>query len=87
MTNQEKLARRFEKIILATCDKELNENIGFMLTKEEARIFALALAEFIEKCMSKKMGFERWMDIYDRRGVIAHNHAIKTFWQNVEEMK
>jgi hypothetical protein len=32
------------KILLDTCEKELNESIGFMLTDNDARIFAKALS-------------------------------------------
>lgn len=34
---------KLEGILLGTCEKELDETIGFMLTEKEANIFATAI--------------------------------------------
>jgi hypothetical protein len=47
-------AQELEKIILDTCEKELNKNIGFMLTKKEAGMFALSISDWMDK--------EGWVD-------------------------
>ena len=38
-----------DKTILNTCKKELNQRIGFMLTKDEARIFSTAILDLLKK--------------------------------------
>ena len=40
---------RIKKIILKTCERELNQTIGFMLTEKEALLFATELLNQLKR--------------------------------------
>ena len=40
-------AKGIEKVLLDTCEKELNESIGFMLTENDARIFSKDIYSYL----------------------------------------
>ena len=46
--------KKISEIILATCEKELNETLGFMLTNDEALLFAKAIHSLVKEKLEGK---------------------------------